>query len=118
MGANAERVTQSEAVTKAVTQAQQQWSQDAKQIQQAQSTRAVSARVIERDSAATLSELDRLRDALRASAEAASTADAQSARAATIGELLQTCSREYQGVARSADGHVADLKMITEAWPK
>lgn len=37
--------------------------------------------------------------------------------AATAGELLSSCTAEYQRVASQADGHAADARLISEAWP-
>ena len=38
--------------------------------------------------------------------------------ATTTGELLGACTAEYQWMARQADGHANDARMIQEAWPK
>lgn len=38
--------------------------------------------------------------------------------AATAGELLSACTSEYQWMARQADGHANDARMITESWPR
>lgn len=38
--------------------------------------------------------------------------------AATAGELLSACTAEYQWMARQADGHANDARMITESWPR
>lgn len=38
--------------------------------------------------------------------------------AATAGELLSSCTAEYQWMARQADGHANDARMITESWPR
>ena len=37
--------------------------------------------------------------------------------ATTTGELLSACTAEYQWMARQADGHANDARMIQEAWP-
>ena len=37
--------------------------------------------------------------------------------AATAGELLSSCTAEYQWMARQADGHASDARMIHDAWP-
>lgn len=37
---------------------------------------------------------------------------------ATAGELLGACTAEYQWMARQADGHANDARMITESWPR
>lgn len=38
--------------------------------------------------------------------------------AATASELLADCGRELAGVARAADGHAADVRLMLGAWPK
>lgn len=38
--------------------------------------------------------------------------------ATTAGELLSACTAEYQWMARQADGHANDARMITESWPR
>lgn len=38
--------------------------------------------------------------------------------ATTTGELLSACTAEYQWMARQADGHANDARMITESWPR
>lgn len=38
--------------------------------------------------------------------------------AATAGELLGACTAEYQWMAKQADGHANDARMITESWPR
>jgi hypothetical protein len=61
-----------------------------------------------------------LRDQLRAASQrlpSASTATATEY-AATLGELLDQCSRAYQGMAGAADGHAADVRALIESWPK
>ncbi|QOQ83709.1 hypothetical protein INP81_07500 [Comamonas thiooxydans] len=37
--------------------------------------------------------------------------------AATAGELLSACTAEYQWMARQADGHANDARLMPEAWP-
>ena len=37
--------------------------------------------------------------------------------AATLAQLLGECSERYRGMARSADGHAADAKALSDAWP-
>lgn len=37
--------------------------------------------------------------------------------AATAGELLSACTAEYQWMARQADGHANDARLMQEAWP-
>lgn len=38
--------------------------------------------------------------------------------ATTASELLAECGRELADVARVADGHAADVRLILAAWPK
>lgn len=37
--------------------------------------------------------------------------------AATAGELLGACTAEYQWMARQADGHANDARLMLDAWP-
>lgn len=37
--------------------------------------------------------------------------------ATTSGELLADCAGKYQELGEKADGHVSDLRTVTEAWP-
>ena len=48
---------------------------------------------------------------------AAATRAAVDEYAATAGELLGACTAEYQRVASQADGHAADARLMSEAWP-
>lgn len=38
--------------------------------------------------------------------------------ATTAGELLADCSRGYQELAATADGHANDVRTLIEAWPQ
>lgn len=38
--------------------------------------------------------------------------------ATTASELLAECGRELADVARAADGHAADVRLMLAAWPK
>ena len=49
---------------------------------------------------------------------ATSTEDACINTAAAIGDLLGQCSEAYQSMAEVADGHVNDIRTLTESWPK
>lgn len=69
------------------------------------------------NSAVARTELERLRNALD-SRSVDSTLEACVQRADVTGKLLAVCSEEITDLARRADGHVADLKMIADAWPK
>lgn len=70
---------------------------------------------------------DALRDAadrLREQAAAArrdlptATADAARSTAATATAILESCVREYQALARAADGHASDTLTLQQSWPK
>ena len=74
---------------------------------------------LRRNVAAARTESDRLRDAIyafRAKLPNASAATVAVA-ADTAAELLGACADEYRGVAEAADGHAADVRALTEAWP-
>ena len=79
-------------------------------------TRETSLR---RDIDAARAESDSLREQL--SYAARRIADAPPAAVAeyatTVSELLADCSRSYQELAGKADGHAADVRTLTEAWP-
>lgn len=79
--------------------------------------RAQTARA---DADGARSELERLRDDLRASAgpsgDAACTAADQ--RATTVSDVLAECAAAYTSLARTADGHANDVRTLTDAWPK
>lgn len=63
---------------------------------------------------------DRLRDQTAAARRDLPTATADAARltAATATELLEICAREYQALARAADGHASDTLTLQQSWPK
>jgi hypothetical protein len=48
---------------------------------------------------------------------AAATQAAVDEYAATAGELLGACTTEYQWMAKQADGHAADARLMREVWP-
>jgi hypothetical protein len=102
----------------AVQTARTEEKENAKRLQKAQSNQVAALRIVERDSAGTLSELERLRDALRAKPTGDATIAALTERAATTGNLLESCSAEYQSVARAADGHSLDVVTLRDAWPR
>lgn len=63
---------------------------------------------------------DRLRHDLAAARGrlSAATAEACRATAGTALELLGACADDYRDMAAAADGHAADVKTLTEAWPQ
>lgn len=75
---------------------------------------------LRRDGDALRGAFDRLRDQGAAARRdlPAATADAARATAATATELLESCAREYQALARAADGHASDTLTLQESWPK
>ena len=79
-------------------------------------TRETSLR---RDIDAARTESDSLREQLSYAARLIADAPpaAVAEYATTVGELLADCSRSYQELAGKADGHAADVRTLTEAWP-
>lgn len=75
---------------------------------------------LRRDGDAVRGAFDRLRDQAAAARRDLPTAtpDAARATAATATELLEICAREYQALARAADGHASDTLTLQESWPK
>lgn len=75
---------------------------------------------LRRDGDALRDNFDRLRDQAAATRRNLSTAtpDAARATAAAATELLESCAREYQAVARAADGHSSDTLTLQQSWPK
>ena len=43
---------------------------------------------------------------------------ALAARVTTLSTVLEECTSQYIELATKADGHVADLKLMEDAWPK
>lgn len=73
------------------------------------------------DAAAARSESDGLREqtlyAARRLADVSTPASAVIEYATTVNELFDNCQRDYQELAGKADGHAADVRAITGAWP-
>lgn len=68
-----------------------------------------------------LAELDRLRVAVAASEPGRMSSQSSPTRTddtSAIAELLLTCGRELQAVARAADGHSSDAVTLQKGWPK
>lgn len=87
---------------------------------QAQANAAARQRKLVADNNAVRVIADGLREQLAQARIQLSTASLASSRqyAITTSELLDQCSRAYQGMAEKADGHVSDTLMLLEAWPK
>lgn len=75
---------------------------------------------LRRDGDALRGSFDRLRDQAAAARRDLPTATADAARftAATATDLLESCAREYQALARAADGHASDTLTLQQSWPK
>ena len=69
--------------------------------------------------AAAARESDGLREQLSDTARriAAAPPAAVAEYATTVGELFADCSRSYQELAGKADGHAADVRTLSSAWP-
>lgn len=86
---------------------------------QAQNAATARIAVLRRDADAARAAADGLRNDLDAAVRfAATSADACNLAAATTAELLGVCGDSYRELAAKADGHVSDIKTLTEAWPK
>ena len=114
------KTAQAEAVNVATREARAQESKRFQGVQDAQTAATARAIAARRDADAARSELDRLRDATRATRGGVpgESATACSARADAASELLAQCGEALQAVARSADGHANDARTLIEAWPK
>lgn len=90
------------------------------QIQEARNAAAKREQDLRRDGDSLRGAFDRLRDQTAAARRdlPAATPDAARATAATATELLESCAREYQALARAADGHASDTLTLQESWPK
>lgn len=75
---------------------------------------------LRRDGDSLRNNFERLRDQAAATRRdlPTATSDAARATAATATELLEICAREYQALARAADGHASDTLTLQQSWPK
>ena len=111
---------QAEAVSTATREARATESRRFQTVQEAQNAATKRAQIARADADRARSELDRLRDATRATrggVPGESTA-ACVERADTAGQLLGACAAEAQELARIADAHANDARTLIEAWPK
>lgn len=108
----------SAAESKAKDQTLERRIENDERVQTAQDNRAKKIRIVERDSAGTLSELERLRNALRAKPTGDATIAALTERADTLGELFGQCGQALTDLGRKADGHALDVITLRDAWPK
>ena len=71
------------------------------------------------DADASRAGLDGLRTSTAAAMRAASgSLDACNQSAAALGVVQSLCATELQALAERCDGHVSDLTLMREAWPK
>lgn len=74
---------------------------------------------IRRDADASRAALLGLSDAADQALRSAATSHAAALATAAAGvELLERCSREYQGMAEAADRHASDVQTLMGAWPR
>lgn len=114
------KAAQLEAVNTATREARAQESARFKGVQNAQAAAQTRAQIARADADRARSELDRLRDATRATRGGVpgESAAACVERADTAGQLLGACAAEAQELARIADAHANDARTLIEAWPK
>lgn len=75
---------------------------------------------LRRDGDALRDAADRLREQAAAARRDLPTATADAARntAAAATAVLESCVREYQALARAADGHASDTLTLQQSWPR
>lgn len=96
------------------------YQQDAHQAAADAASRVAAA---DRDLRRNRTELERLRDAIRARPATAcpvpdTAAAARVEPADTIGELFEECGEALTELARATQGHAIDVVRIKKAWPK
>ena len=107
----------------ALEQAREQTIVYQRQAHQAAADAASRVATADRDLHRNRTELERLRDAIRARPHVACTVPDDSTPATlvpadTVGDVLAECGAALTGMARAADGHVSDAVMLHDAWPK
>lgn len=102
---------------------------EARRIENARETLVAAAQsdarkreaALRRDAERARSELDGLRNAANAAATGGVSEDSLAAcrhDAAALAGVLGELGAEAQELARAADGHASDVKMLIKAWPK
>lgn len=111
---------QSEAARKVFESAHRQYLIDI-----AQKDKALNEATLRSQKNATLaraldSDIDRLRDELTATRTSLSTASCETVRkhAETLSVVFGQCSERYSDLARNAQGHLSDVILLEQAWPK
>jgi hypothetical protein len=85
----------------------------------AQNAAASRAVVLRRDADAARTAADGLREQVDLTQRASAiTIDACNRYAIAIGGLLNQCATRYRELGETAQGHVSDIRTLTEAWPK
>ena len=115
------KLDHAQAVTDATREARATESRRFKEVQDAQANATKRAQVARADSAAARTELDRLRDAIRARPACnvpGDTASAGNVGADTAGDLLMECGAAFTELAGKADRLNADRLMLLESWPR
>lgn len=89
-------------------------------VAKAQQERAIREKTLKADADRARNERDGLRDELANANRQLATAPIDAVRkyASAVNDVFEQCSREYQEVARLADGHLADRLTLEKAWPK
>ena len=106
---------------KAEADARAKEQQRAQAVQKAQNEHVQNIQTARRDADDARAQLDGLQSFLEerrshnTSSEPATPADK---RTIAIGDVLQQCSQAYQELARRADGHAVDVKLLIGAWPR
>jgi len=114
------KAAQQDALVAGITGARTQEQVRFKGVQDAQTAAAKRAKTAQADADAARSELDRLRDTLRATAGGVSgeSASACYQRADTLGVIVAECAGALVEVARNAEAKANDVRLLLEAWPK
>lgn len=109
------KTAQEEAIAKAET-TRMQWGVDkANAVAEA----ARKGKENEKAADAARVELDRLRKLFSESGRlSGASGDAGAVNASATGAVLAECGERYAEMARTADGHAADVKMLQDAWPR
>jgi hypothetical protein len=111
---------QAEAVATATREARAQESARFTNVQEAQNAAQKRAQVARADADRARGELDRLRDATRATRGGVpgESAAACAQRADAGADVLGQCAAAYLDLAAIADRHANDARTLIESWPK
>ena len=114
------KASQLEAVNTATREARATESRRVSTVQEAQNAATKRAQAARADADRARSDLERLRDAIRARPVCVSsdTAGAGIERTDPAGILLAECGQALTELASKADRHAADAVMLLEAWPR